>query len=90
VVECTSQYALGLHKGKASYALDCRCVAVSLFQLLTARIPASLEQMMDELTQMEGTAAALALRCANAVSTDVASRGTDAPTSSSSGQGGES
>jgi serine/threonine protein kinase len=88
VVECTSQYALGLHRGKASFALDCRCVAVSVFQLLTARIPSTLEQMMDELAQMEGAAAALALRCANAVYANVASRGTDAP--SNSGQGGES
>jgi hypothetical protein len=59
-----------------------------VFQLLTARIPSTLEQMMDELAQMEGTAAALALRCTNAVSANVASRGTDAP--SGSGQGGES
>jgi hypothetical protein len=59
-----------------------------VFQLLTARIPSTLEQMMDELAQMEGTAAALALRCANAVSANVASRGTDAL--SGSGQGGES
>jgi serine/threonine protein kinase len=88
VVECTSRYALGLHQGEASFALDCRCVAVSVFQLLTARIPISLEQMMDELGQMEGTAAALALRCANAVSTDVASRSTDTP--SGSDQSGES
>jgi hypothetical protein len=90
VVECTSRYALGLHQGEASFALDSRCVAVSVFQLLTdtARIPISLEQMMDELGQMEGTAAALALRCANAVSTDVALRITDTP--SGRGQGGES
>jgi serine/threonine protein kinase len=68
VVESTSHYALGLHRGAASFALDCRCVAVSMFHMLTCRMPASLDLMMDDFNEMTGTAASLAQRCANATS----------------------
>jgi hypothetical protein len=37
VVECTSQYALGLHKGKVSFSLDCP-VAVARVEKVERRV----------------------------------------------------
>ena len=39
VVESTSHYALGLHKGAATIPLDFRCLAVTMFELLTGQNP---------------------------------------------------
>jgi serine/threonine protein kinase len=70
IVECTSHYALGLHHGKATFGLDLRCLSVTIFELLTGRIPLSLDQLLEELKQMEGRAPLLAIRCANARAID--------------------
>lgn len=65
VVESTSHYALGLHVGVATIPLDFRCLAVTMFELLTGRIPASLDQLMTEFTQVGGECSELAMLYAN-------------------------
>jgi len=67
ILESTSHYALGLHRGCAQYALDLRCLAVTMFELLTGRIPSSLDVLMSELKDIGGVSSAFALECANAI-----------------------